>query len=158
MQRASFVQTQFPSPGNLLTLNKIKESFVWKLTSTTTTICIATIHDLLLALSRDGETRRRQVVVCDRSDSGDDKHLEEARAPNPPRYLPTSTKSSALAAIPSDLPCWTSRGNASLAKSIEGRLGLGLGRHLGNLCTWAIRIKGCQALCAATSMSAQCHK
>ena len=152
MQRASFVQTQFPSPGNLLTLNKIKESFVWKLTSTTTTICTPTIHDLLLALSKDGETRRRQVVVCDRSDSRN-KHLEKARAPNPPRYLPTSTKSSALAAIPSDLSCRTSRGNASLAKSIEGRLGLGLGRHLGNLCTRAIRIKGCQALCAATSMS-----
>ena len=154
MQRASFVQTQFPSPGNLLTLNKIKESFVWKLTSTTTTICIPTTHDLLLALSRDGETRRRQVVVYDRSDSRA-KHLEdEARAPNPPRYLTTSLKNSALAAIPSDLSCRTSRGNASLAKSIEGRLGLGLGRHLGNLCTWAIRIKGCQALCAATSMSA----
>ena len=110
-----------------------------KLTSTTTTICTPTIHDLLLALSRDGETRRRQVVVCDRSDSGGKQHLEErARAPNPPRYLTTSTKNSPLAAIPSDLPCWTSRGNASLAKSIEGQLGLGLGRHLGNLCTRAI--------------------
>ena len=133
-----------------------------KLTSTTTTICTPTTHDLLLALSRDGETRRRQVVVCDRSDSGDKQHLEKARAPNPPRYieiyLPTSTKYSALAAIPSDLLCWTSRGNASLAKSIEGRLGLGLGRHLGNLCTRAIRIKGCQALRVATSMSAQWHK
>ena len=105
LQRASFVRTQFPSPGNLLTLNKIKESFAWKLTSTTKTICTPTIRDLLLALSRDGETRRRRVVVCDRSDSGDDKqHLEGARPPNPPRYLPTSTKYSALAAIPSDFP------------------------------------------------------